>query len=92
MCYQVNKGWFSASESQKMKARTCFISVTQKQCHLKDKAVYLFFVINTTGLFDRDIEPVSNMKEDMTSHLVHQTEVCQGSANSALSVPHKGIS
>lgn len=44
------------------------------------------------GLFDRDVEQVSNMKEDMRSHLVRQTaKTCQGSANSAVSVPHKAI-
>lgn len=47
--------------------------------------------LNTAGLFDRDVEQVSNMKEGMRSHLVHQTKVIQGSANSALSVPHKAI-
>lgn len=48
--------------------------------------------LSTVGLFDRDVEQVSNMKEDMRSHLVRQTaKTCQGSANSAVSVPHKAI-
>lgn len=47
---------------------------------------------STVGLFDRDVEQVSNMKGDMRSHLVRQTaKTRQGSANSAFSVPHKAI-
>lgn len=56
--------------------------------------VYLLLssCLSTVGLFDRDVEQVSNMKEDMRSHLVRQTaKTQQGSANSAISVPHKAI-
>lgn len=56
--------------------------------------VYLLLssCLSTAGLFDRDVEQVSNMKEDMRSNLVRQTsKACQGSANSAFSVPHKAI-
>lgn len=69
----------------------------QEQYHLKryfTVTVYLLLSsgLNTVGLFDRDVEQVSNMKEDMRSRLASQTaKTRHGSANSAVSVPHKAI-
>lgn len=53
--------------------------------------LFLSSGLDTVGLFDRDVEQVSSMKEDKRSHLVCQTNISQGSANSAVSVPHKAI-
>lgn len=73
------------------------MNIIQEQYHLRSYFTLRLYLLlssglNTVGVFDRDVEQVSNTKEDMRSHLVRQTsKTCKGSAHSAVSVPHKAI-
>ena len=70
----------------------CRNNITGKRYFAFTVYLLLSSGLNTVGLFDRDVEQVSNMKEDTRSHLVRQTaKTRRGSANSAVPVPHKAI-